>query len=90
MTGSRERELEPWVGRVVQISGMLKEADVEPVGTSGSVEPTGGVDPLGQDLKLFEVNVTTFEAPRTAAPTAIAERTETVEETTTATATPKP
>lgn len=67
LTGNRERELEPFVGRVVQISGMLKEADTKPVGTSGNVEPTGGIDPLDQDLRLFEVNVTSFQEPTTAA-----------------------
>lgn len=75
LTGDRERDLEPFVGRVVQINGMLKEADTEPVGTSGASQPTGGVDPLGQDLRLFEVNVTSFQevtaaaqAPSPAAP----------------------
>ena len=62
LTGSREKELESFIGRAVQITGMLKRADVEPspVGTSGSVRPEGGVDPLGQDLKLFEINVSSF------------------------------
>jgi hypothetical protein len=78
LTGDRERDLEPFVGRVVQINGMLKEADTEPVGTSGASQPTGGIDPLGQDLQLFEVNVTSFQevtaaaaqAPSPAAPDA--------------------
>jgi hypothetical protein len=61
LTGDRERNLEPFVGRVVRINGMLKEADTEPVGTSGVSRPTGGVDPLGQDLRLFEVNATSFQ-----------------------------
>jgi hypothetical protein len=66
LTGTRERELKPFVGRVVQISGMLKKAETRPVGTSGNVEPTGGVDPLRQDLRLFEVNVTSFQEPAAA------------------------
>jgi hypothetical protein len=63
LTGERERDLEGLVGRIVQISGMLKEADVEPVGTSGAggTQPTGGFDPLGQDLRLHEVNVASFQ-----------------------------
>ena len=61
LTGSREADLKGFVGRAVQITGTMKKAEVKPVGTSGSAEaaqPTGGFDPLGQDLQLFEVNVT--------------------------------
>jgi len=64
LTGSREAELKGFVGRAVQITGTMKNAEVKPVGTSGSAEqprPTGGFDPLGQDLQLFEVNVIAFE-----------------------------
>ena len=61
LTGESERKLEAYVGRKVAVTGMLKEADTEPVGTSGTVTtPTGGFDPLGQDLRLFELNVTSF------------------------------
>src|SRR5688500_13960218 len=35
LTGSRERELGPFVGRAVQVSGMLKKAKTEPLGPSG-------------------------------------------------------
>ena len=80
LTGSREKELESFIGRAVQITGTLKRADVEPspVGTSGSVRPEGGVDPLGQELKLFEINVSSFgevaaaQAQSSASSTAIA------------------
>jgi len=64
LTGSREADLKGFVGRAVQITGTMKKAEVKPVGTSGSAEtpqPTGGFDPLGQDLNLFEVNVTAIE-----------------------------
>ena len=62
LTGSREKELEGFIWRAVQITGMRKRAAVEPspVGTSGSVRPEGGVDPIRQDLKLFEINVSSF------------------------------
>jgi hypothetical protein len=75
LVGDRERDLAPFVGRVVRISGMLKEADVEPVGTSG--QRTGGFDPLERDLRLHEVNVTSFQEVSTTAnapqaPTALA------------------
>ena len=72
LTGDQEHNLEPFVGRVVQITGMLKEADTEPapVGTSGTTasKPTGGFDPLGQDLRLQEVNVTSFNEVTASAP----------------------
>lgn len=67
LTGNRERELEGFVGRRVEITGMRKKADT----VAG--RPTGGFDPLGQDLRLYEVNVTSFRevaAPRQAATTA--------------------
>lgn len=54
LTGNRERELERFVGRRVQITGLRKEADT----VAG--RPTGGLDPLGQDLELFEINVSSF------------------------------
>lgn len=65
LTGDREKDLEPFVGRRVEIAGMLKEADIDDddaVGTSGTAaaRPEGGFDPLGQDLRLFEVNVMSF------------------------------
>lgn len=72
LTGKPESELKAFVGRRVEISGMLKKADVksDAVGTSGTTatRPTGGFDPLGQDLELFEINVMSFrEAPAVAA-----------------------
>jgi hypothetical protein len=71
LTGPREDDLKPFVGRAVQITGMLKKAETEPIGTAGTgaTRPTGGFDPLGQDLRLFEVNVTSFQeaAPASAA-----------------------
>lgn len=64
LTGNRERELEQFVGRRVEITGMLKRAETEPAGTAGTTgtaKPTGGIDPMGQDLRLHEVNVTSFK-----------------------------
>jgi hypothetical protein len=78
LTGNRERDLEPFVGRAVQISGMLKQAEVEAVGTSGRTRPTGGVDPLGQDLRLHEVNVTSFQQVSAPAPVSVAAQTPSV------------
>ena len=76
LTGRGEDDLKPLIGRAVMVTGMLKKADVEePVGTAGidTPRPTGGFDPLNRDLRLFEVNVTSFQeltpgAPRAATP----------------------
>ena len=62
LTGNRERELEKFVGRHVEISGMLKEAKTT-TGPDGTAKPTGGFDPLRGDLKLFEVEVQSFREP---------------------------
>jgi len=73
LTGRGEDDLKPLVGRAVMITGILKKADVEePVGTSGidAPRPTGGFDPLNRDLRLFEVNVTSFQELPPAAPRA--------------------
>jgi hypothetical protein len=59
LSGSREKELAKSVGRRVEISGTLKEAETT-AGPGGEPKPTGGVDPLKQDLKLFEVDVASF------------------------------
>jgi len=65
LTGSREKELEKYVGRRVEITGTLKEAKTT-AGAEGQPKPTGGFDPLRQDLKIFEVEITSFrELPAT-------------------------
>jgi hypothetical protein len=73
LTGDRERDLEPFVGKVVQITGRIKDAATRSVGTSGRTEPTGGFDPLGGDLRVRELELTSFQevaASRPAAPAA--------------------
>jgi hypothetical protein len=65
LTGRREEELEKLIGRRVEITGTLKEATTT-AGETGQPKPTGGFDPLKKDLKLFEVDVTSFrELPAT-------------------------
>ena len=65
LTGKREKELERVVGRRVEITGTLKEAKTT-AGATGEPKPTGGFDPLNTNLKLFEVDVTSFrELPAT-------------------------
>jgi hypothetical protein len=56
--GQHEKSLAKLVGRRVEIDGILKEAKTTTA--SGEAKPTGGVDPLKQDLKLFEVDITRF------------------------------
>jgi hypothetical protein len=75
ITGPKEDALKSYVGRAVQITGMMKKAKTEPVGTSGAgaTRPTGGFDPLKQDLRLFEVNVMSFEDVPAAAASATSE-----------------
>lgn len=65
LTGGHEGDVKPFVGKWVAISGKMKAAEVK-TGTSGNnqPQPTGGFDPLHQDLKLFEINVESVrEAP---------------------------
>lgn len=57
LTGPRETEVAAFVGRRVELTGIQKEADARPVGTSGIPRPTGGFDPLGHELHLFEVEI---------------------------------
>jgi hypothetical protein len=77
LTGSRERDLEQYVGKRVELIGMLKRGDdaIAPVGTAGATppaRPSGGFNPLGQDLRIQEVEVTSARefaaAPATAVP----------------------
>lgn len=72
LTGKRERELERFVGRRIEITGTMKSAKT----SAETGRPTGGFDPLGQDLELFEVNVASFRelrASRATEPEAAAE-----------------
>jgi hypothetical protein len=61
----RKRNLEPFVGQRIEISGRMKHIDTNvAVGTSGEVlatTPTGGrVNPRNRDLRLFEVKMDSF------------------------------
>jgi len=64
LTGPREKEVAAFLGHRVELTGMQKRAKTRAVGTSGLREPTGGFDPLGHELHLFEVEVASFrDAP---------------------------
>src|SRR6185436_13680084 len=69
LTGRREHDLAPYVGKAVQISGTMKEAKTKPL-PSGEQAPTGGFDPLKKDLRLFEVEVASFQPASANAPVA--------------------
>jgi hypothetical protein len=60
LSGSREKDLAQYVGRAVEIRGTMKAAKTE-TAPAGEPKPTGGFDPLKQDLKLFEVDVASFQ-----------------------------
>jgi hypothetical protein len=57
LTGPAEDDLEPFVGQRVAISGIRKEAEIDPA----TERPTGGRQ-VGYDLRLFEVDVESFRA----------------------------
>lgn len=63
LTGRREEEVAPWLGKRVEVTGIRKEAHAKPVGTAGLLRPTGGFDPLGHELHLFEVEVESVREP---------------------------
>jgi len=63
LTGPREREVAPYLGRRVELTGTQKRAHTRAVGTSGLRQPTGGFDPLGHELHLFEVEVGSVREP---------------------------
>jgi hypothetical protein len=68
LTGPREKEVASFLGHRVELTGMQKRAKTRAVGTSGLREPSGGFDPLGHELHLFEVEVASFrDAPVAAA-----------------------
>jgi hypothetical protein len=75
LTGPNERLVAQHVGKRVEISGMLKPAEVAPSGrpTGGATAgaPPEGVDVTSKDLKLRELEVTTV---RTATGTCPANR----------------
>jgi hypothetical protein len=63
ITGGREEGFKAFVGKRVQVSGTQKKAKI---GANG--RPTGGSDPMGGDLELFEVEVSSVsEAAATVA-----------------------
>ena len=58
LTGGGEGKVKPFVGHWVEITGKQKKAEITKA-TRGTdhPKPTGGKDPLNQDLRLFEINV---------------------------------
>jgi hypothetical protein len=57
LSGANESKAAAFVGKRVEITGMLKPAEIGAAGATGG--PTAGA-PLSQDLKLRELDVTTI------------------------------
>ena len=65
LTGANEKQAESFVGRRVEISGMLKPAESNAAGPTGGPtagQPPAGVDVTSKDLKLRELEITTVRA----------------------------
>jgi hypothetical protein len=62
LEGGREKDLEAYVGQRLEISGTRGKAEIN----VASGRPTGGNAHLGQDLRLFEVDVASFREPQMA------------------------
>jgi hypothetical protein len=56
VTGPGEEQLKQHVGKRVEITGTVKAAE------KVEGKPTGGADPMGQDLQLSELEITTVHA----------------------------
>ena len=65
LTGANEKQAESFVGRRVEISGMLKPAESGTAGPTGGPtagQPPAGIDVVSQDLKLRELEITSVRA----------------------------
>ena len=65
LTGANEKQASSFVGKRVEISGMLKAAEVEspsgrPTGGPTAGKPPEGTDIAGRDLKLRELEVSSI------------------------------
>ena len=64
ITGTNEGQASQFVGKRVEITGMLKAADTQagqPTGGPTAGKPPEGVDVIGRDLKLRELEITTIK-----------------------------
>ena len=65
LTGSNESKAKDFVGKRVEISGVLKPAETAggaPTGGATAGRPPSGIDVASKDLKLRELEVTTVTA----------------------------
>ena len=73
LTGSNEKQASTFVGKRVEISGMLKAAEESaagrPTGGPTAGKPPEGVDIAGGDLKLRELEVTSVKEASGTCPT---------------------
>jgi hypothetical protein len=68
LTGSNEAQAKEFIGKRVEISGMLKAAEVSAAGPTGGPtadRPPSGVDLTSKDLKLRELEVASVKASTT-------------------------
>ncbi len=65
LTGSNEAQVEPFVGKRVEITGKLKAAETKPTGTTGGATEAM---PGSRDLKLREVEVMSVKETAGACP----------------------
>jgi hypothetical protein len=71
ITGTNEGQASQFVGKRVEIAGMLKAAETragQPTGGPTSGKPPEGVDVAGRDLKLRELEITTIKESSGACP----------------------
>ena len=64
LTGKNEGQASQFVGKRVEISGMVKAAEVrsgQPTGGPTAGKPPEGVDVAGRDLKLRELEITSIK-----------------------------
>ena len=62
LTGANEGQVAPYIGKRVEITGMLKPGEMsasgQPTGGATAGQPPAGVDVASKDLKLRELEVT--------------------------------
>ena len=65
LTGPNEGQVAPFIGRRVEITGMLKAAEVsaagQPTGGATAGQPPAGVDATSKDLRLREIEVSSVK-----------------------------
>jgi hypothetical protein len=77
LTGANESQGSQFVGKRVEVVGRIKPAEMGPTGTTGGAtagSPPTGVDIMSPDLKLRELEVTSYRETSGSCPSAPTER----------------